>query len=305
MPLTTHPVDAPPAERAVLDLLARVYAAEGPRVYLTAGEFEHRWRTVYPPGAPKAACLWRDEGVPAGFAWRDGRTALLVSAPGRADLLPPMLGWAEMSLPPDAGPLLVHAIAGDGVREDLLRASGYRPTEKVVILRSRPVDAFTPEPALPHGYTLRHVATEADIDSRAAVYELAFDDELMPPALHHAVTRAALYRPELDLVVVAPDGTLAAFATVWYDPANRAGIFEPVGCAPAHQRRGLARAVMHAGLRRLLNLGAATALVSTGARRAPANRLYEAVGFREVARLVAWEGGRGAAARNNCLVNAL
>ena len=66
------------------------------------------------------------------------------------------------------------------------------------------------------------------------------------------VQRFPLYRRDLDLVAVAPDGELAAFCTVWFDDVTRTGSFELVGAHPAHQRRGLGRAVMYEGLRRLL-----------------------------------------------------
>ena len=44
------------------------------------------------------------------------------------------------------------------------------------------------------------------------------------------------YRFEDDLVVEAPDGSLAAFAMAWWDPAAKVGEFEPVGTHPDHQR---------------------------------------------------------------------
>jgi GNAT superfamily N-acetyltransferase len=100
------------------------------------------------------------------------------------------------------------------------------------------------------------------------------------------VQRAPLYRRDLDLVAVAPDGEIVSFCTAWYDDVTRSGTFEPVGTAPPHQRRGLGRAVMAEGLRRLKRLGATLACVS-GFTPA-ANRLYASLGFVEDSLLEPW-----------------
>ena len=78
---------------------------------------------------------------------------------------------------------------------------------------------------------------------------------------------------------MAPDGAVAAFCTVWFDDVSRSGVFEPVGTDPAHQRRGLGKAVMAEGLRRLQRLGATLATV--GSYGEPAHTLYASMGFRE------------------------
>jgi mycothiol synthase len=88
------------------------------------------------------------------------------------------------------------------------------------------------------------------------------------------------YRPDLDLVAVAPNGDFAAYCICWLDAENRTGEFEPVGTAPAYRRQGAARAVMLEGLWRLRAAGAETAIVYTSANNRPAVALYESVGFR-------------------------
>jgi mycothiol synthase len=93
---------------------------------------------------------------------------------------------------------------------------------------------------------------------------------------------------ELNLVAVAPDGSFAAHVGVTYDEHNRHGIFEPVCTHPAHQRHGLARALMLEGMHRLRELGALTAYVETG-DMGPANALYRAVGFSEEYRGHTWQ----------------
>src|SRR5207248_840451 len=107
-----------------------------------------------------------------------------------------------------------------------------------------------PVPVPPPGYALRHVRGEADLERRVAVHRDAFAPSRMTVAKHRAVMGAPTYRPELDLVAVAPDGSFAAYCIAWFDAANRLGVFEPVGCHSAHRRLGLATAVMREGLRR-------------------------------------------------------
>ena len=83
----------------------------------------------------------------------------------------------------------------------------------------------------------------------------------------------------LDLVAVAPDGELAAFCTVWFDDVTRTAAFEPVGAHPAHRRKGLGKALLAEGLRRVERLGATLATV--GSYSETAGALYASVGFIE------------------------
>jgi len=90
------------------------------------------------------------------------------------------------------------------------------------------------------------------------------------------------YTPELDLVVVAPDGTFASYCICWLDPVNKSGEFEPVGTRPVFRRRGLSRSVIHEGLRRLKAHGAQTAIVYTYGANQASTKLYESAGFRAI-----------------------
>jgi ribosomal protein S18 acetylase RimI-like enzyme len=89
------------------------------------------------------------------------------------------------------------------------------------------------------------------------------------------VQQAPMYRRDLDIVAVAPDGELAAFCTLWYDDVTRTGYFEPVGAEPAHHRRGLGKAVMCEAMRRIKRMGAT--LVTVGGFTPAANALYSSV----------------------------
>jgi len=90
--------------------------------------------------------------------------------------------------------------------------------------------------------------------------------------------QCSLYDPALDLAVEAADGQAAGYALFWFDPVTEVGMVEPMRVEDAYQRRGLARAMLTAGLDRLAKRGARRLKVSfeTDAAR----ELYVGAGFR-------------------------
>src|SRR5438477_11036855 len=88
------------------------------------------------------------------------------------------------------------------------------------------------------------------------------------------------YTPELDLVALTADGTFASYCICWLDPVNKIGEFEPVGTHSAFRGRGLGKAVMLEGLRRLKAFGMQTAIVCSLGNNEASKRLYESLGLR-------------------------
>src|SRR5438132_10648646 len=68
--------------------------------------------------------------------------------------------------------------------------------------------------------------------------------------------KCSLYDPALDVAVETADGEAAGYALFWFDPVTKVGLVEPMRVEHAYQRRGLARAMLTAGLDRLANRGA-------------------------------------------------
>ncbi len=141
------------------------------------------------------------------------------------------------------------------------------------------------EPTLPDGYRFR---TAAEIDPQAVVQ--AHVDVWAPSTFsvgsYENLRQTAGYRGDLHVLVEAPDGTMAAHAIMWFDPANRTAEFEPVGTHPDHRRRGLGSAVLLYGMRRVRDAGATHMTVAClGAPGYPgAKGLYYSLGFREISR---------------------
>ena len=180
--------------------------------------------------------------------------------------------------------LTLWAHASDLVRRDLLQRRGYTRSNDPEYQRRRCMDAPIPDFVPPAGYALRALGDEGELPARSWVSWRAFhpdepDDKYEGWTWYRNVQRAPLYRRDLDLVAVAPDGELAAFCTLWFDDVTRTAAFEPVGTHPAHQRRGLGRSLMAEGLRRVQRLGAT--LCTVGSYSEAAGALYAAVGFTE------------------------
>jgi GNAT superfamily N-acetyltransferase len=172
----------------------------------------------------------------------------------------------------------------DALRQDLLTRRGYTRGQYPEYQRRRSLAQPLSESPVPQGYTVRSLGDEDELPARSWVSWRAFhpdepDGRYKGWEWYRNVQRAPLYRRDLDLVAVAADGELAAFCTVWFDDVTRTAAFEPVGTHPAHQRRGLGRAVMNEGLRRAAHLGATLAAV--GSYSTAAGALYASVGFTE------------------------
>jgi GNAT superfamily N-acetyltransferase len=155
-----------------------------------------------------------------------------------------------------------------------------------------------PAPVLPAGFTIRPVAGEAEAEMRAALQFDAFFCQGSTTTYEEgtlrqlAVMNMPHYDPQLDLMVMAPDGTPAAGCICWVDPVNRVGLFEPVGTRPQFRRRGLATALMLGGLQRLRERGMQAALVAAihpgneekNTEFTSSRFVFEAVGFQLLGR---------------------
>ena len=180
----------------------------------------------------------------------------------------------------------------DGERAAVLRAGGWRPRgAPVLALEARTGTAREAALELPAGYTIRSLAGPAEATSRADAARLAFGSTLSP-GQHRDRYRRFMDSPGypdcLDLVAVAPDGGIAAFAVFWPDAATSTTQLEPAGTHPEHQRLGLGRAVVTAGLQLMAAAGLRLARVCTEQDRPAAPQLYARCGFTEADRLYWW-----------------
>lgn len=139
--------------------------------------------------------------------------------------------------------------------------------------------------APPAGFEVRAVR-EDELEQRVEIHREVWHPSRFTLEGYRQLRAAPGYDPTLDIVAVAEDGTLAAYAICWHDEVNHTGLFEPVGTRAAFRGRGLARAVLDEAMRRLRELGCEAAYVSTTEDREAACRLYRSAGFEVIDRWI-------------------
>ena len=168
----------------------------------------------------------------------------------------------------------------DLLRQEVLVARGYTFRDAPVYRWRRDLDQPLPEIKTPPGYKIRSMGDAREYDARAWASWGAFhpdepDDDFDGGDWYANLQSAPLYRRDLDIVAEAPNGEIAAFSTIWYDDVTRSAVCVLVGTAPSRQRRGLGKAVILEGLRRLQHMGGRRAFAN--GFDPPANALYAAM----------------------------
>ena len=205
--------------------------------------------------------------------------------------------WAEqqtMRIARQSGKPTIYVLwmlHDDNVLGDYFRQRGYSLKRGMVHLVTT-LDETIPPPHLTGGFEVRSCRGLPEVAARAKAQYGAFKSSASYERyLERFINfmHSPVYDPELDIVAGSTNGAIGAFSIVWIDPVNQVGLFEPVGTYPEFQRKGLGRAVMQEGLRRLQERGMRSAIVSTYEDNPAAIKLYESVGFRIINRLGTYE----------------
>ncbi len=127
------------------------------------------------------------------------------------------------------------------------------------------------------------VSTPDDGWLRAWVTYGAFNYEMdweMYAAMYGKFMESVVYEGDRDLFICSPDGRGASACTIWFDEVNGIGLFEPVATHPDFQGKGLGKAVMAEGMRRMKAAGMSRAVLGFDPNNAAALALYSSLGFR-------------------------
>jgi mycothiol synthase len=259
------------------------------------------WAVYYPPDEAENRCnllLWESEnGELAAWAIynrHEGTFDLFVAhglydTAEHATIMGEYVAWAEARAHKanlkQLAPFWV--LDHDRAMDRLLQANGFArlPCDPAPPLFERSL-AELPAVRLPDGYTVQGVQNLEDGQQRAAVSHGAFRpnaDWERYWAEYAGFIGSAVYNGERDLFVRAPDGRGASACTIWFDHANKVGLFEPVATHPAFQGKGLGKAVMSEGMRRMQAAGMQRAVLGFDPNNQAARALYTSLGFQATA----------------------
>jgi len=276
---------APPACRHVIDSPWRLTSPS-----IAAGRDSVYWQDA--DGRAVALAAWQQAWAALDFYIRPGLPAATAT-----DIEQELFGWAGQRFrQQDAErghpvPYAVEFRDDDEDRRRLATAHGFTRHGEGYVYFEHELGELPPRPALPDGFTTRPLAGAVEAAAYAAADRAAFANDAMTARWRERTLCAPLYDPGLDLVVTAPDGTIAGFCVGWHHPARGVAQIEPLGVRPDFRRRGLARALLVEMLHGFRTRGASVAAVETETNlgREPARAAYAAVGFTQAHLISRWE----------------
>lgn len=205
-----------------------------------------------------------------------------------------ILSWAEATLRSVGRSLYVPLYLRTGARDIQTEQIAWLEQHGFSVVRcfyrmTRSLADPIPSPQFPAGFTVRSVQPE-DVPAWVEMFNQTFIDHWN----HHPMTVERrqrwlihpTYDPELDQVVIAPDGTFAAFCFSLIDPEDNRwtgrqdGWIGDLGTRRGFRRLGLGRAMLLTGMHQLKAKGMDIALLGVDSQNpSGALKLYKSEGF--------------------------
>ncbi len=245
--------------------------------------------------------IWEDDGEIVGVAHPEhpGSPVYFEVKPGYESIKVEMLNYYEEHIRVTADGEENHEglylMGGDEEFAQIASDSGYSKTtdaEPMSVVRTADVAQTAP---LPDEFKLISLADDNDLAKSHRVLWRGFNHEGDPDekglvegefangiAERKFMQTAPNFQPELNIMVVAPDGEWVSYSGMWYEPTNKYCYVEPVATDPDYRLRGLGKAAVTESIRRAKLLGAEVAYVGA------TMPIYKSIGFRMIYSLEKW-----------------
>ena len=210
------------------------------------------------------------------------------------DLLPIILEWADqkaqivLDSPFGRPSWYIHVFNDQFDRIAALEKAGYQSQSNVgedswsKVLMRRSNQALEKKHIPKPGFVVRSLAGESEVSAYVKLHQVVFGSKNMQETWRFSILQQPQYNPNLDIVVQAPDGNLAAFCIGWIMQdldGKLHGQIEPLGCHPKYRQFALGRIALCEVMDRLIQMGVQSIWVETDNYRDTAFRLYQSLGF--------------------------
>lgn len=234
--------------------------------------------------------IWKLDGRVVGFAYVDDYNNLWFEADPGYGLLDQlendMIEWGvacqqKRNAETNTANTLDYSCSVEHTRRmQVLREHGFELAQLRTLRYARSLDEPVTVYPLPVGFSIRSVKGECEVEDLVALHRAAFGTGQMNVEMRLAMMNTPQYSREMDFVVVAPNGELAAFCVCGLEDADpTTGYTDPIGTHPHYQRIGLGKAVVSTGLAALRSSGVRTVEFGTSSENVAMQRLAGSLGF--------------------------
>ena len=268
----------------ILDLIARVRPPAHLNDYPGKVDLEEKIASAIVRSNTR---LWFDDGQPIAWACVDEYNNLLWDLDNQYEerIGAEIVAWGESCIRKklangETSTLDTTCREDYTTRISFLQQHGFRQTGDTNVAMTRPLSESIPEPVLPQGFVIRPIKGMEEAEAVASMHRAAFDTEYMTTENRLIIMNTSGYDPSLDLLVIAPDETIAAYCSCSVNEQTKIGFTDPVATHPNYQRMGLARALLLTGMRLLMEHGMASAHLGTSGNNIAMQKTAESVGFK-------------------------
>jgi Acetyltransferases len=230
--------------------------------------------------------LWFDDEQLIGWAYVDDFNNLYWEFENPYDELPgvEVIAWGESCIRKllqsgNSAALDATCRENDIKKISILKQYDFRQTQETSVIMMRPLSEPIADPELPPGFNIRPILGMNEAEAVATMHRAAFGTQYMTTEQRLIIMNTSSYDPSMDLVVVAPDGTIAAYCTCSVNNQTKIGFTDPVATHPNYQHMGLARALLFTGFRLLKERGMTSAHLGTDGDNIAMQKTAESAGF--------------------------
>ncbi len=159
-----------------------------------------------------------------------------------------------------------------------LLAAGFYEDGHVENVRLYPLEGYDFSYDLKSGFKLMCFSEFGDYEDKVNLVRNSFSNPNFSEARLRSTQKSPNYQPELDLVIVSPQGKSVAYCMGWVEEINaKVGYIEPMGTHSDYRKNGFGKALAKECFQRLANMGVETAWIASNAEPDVSNFLYDSL----------------------------